>query len=398
VTTKRKKKLKIKMQSTSKSCFRVLILLLAGLLSGLLTLPQASACNVPVFRYALERWPADAYRVVVHRGAPASVEPLLKAMEKSGANVESRAVDLADPLDASAEAIWKTQNNPPLPWMVVFYPAQSMGTERIAWAGALTSENIGVLTNSPSRKTIAQRLMRGDSAVWMLLESGDKVQDDRVAAMLDETSRKMEKDLALPQPDANDPKINDDVPLKVAFSTCRISRGNASERLFIETVLHLDDDLKSQTGPMVIPVFGRGRLLSILTEKTITQNSLEQIGEFLVGPCSCEVKAQNRGMDLLIAANWDESPTSPAMNAPVMPPLVGMSQSAATSNTASTAGTGTIAPSPPASPFVRLNYALGTGLIILAAGVGILWFFLGNTMKQRRKAGADNKTDNNKKL
>ena len=30
----------------------------------------AAACSVPVFRYALERWPADMYRLVVfHRGA-----------------------------------------------------------------------------------------------------------------------------------------------------------------------------------------------------------------------------------------------------------------------------------------------------------------------------------------
>ena len=40
----------------------------AVLLAFLLAVP-ARACNVPVFRYALERWPADRYEVTVfHRG------------------------------------------------------------------------------------------------------------------------------------------------------------------------------------------------------------------------------------------------------------------------------------------------------------------------------------------
>ncbi|PIW14960.1 MAG: hypothetical protein COW34_07135, partial [Armatimonadetes bacterium CG17_big_fil_post_rev_8_21_14_2_50_66_6] len=40
-----------------------------ALLSLLLGGRPVSACSVPVFQYALERWPADPYEVVVfHRG------------------------------------------------------------------------------------------------------------------------------------------------------------------------------------------------------------------------------------------------------------------------------------------------------------------------------------------
>src|SRR5512136_1886912 len=43
------------------------VLVLAFLLSSI---PSALACSVPVFRYALERWPASPYEAVVfHRGA-----------------------------------------------------------------------------------------------------------------------------------------------------------------------------------------------------------------------------------------------------------------------------------------------------------------------------------------
>ena len=48
-----------------------LVLLACGAMSP----ARLAACDIPVFRYALERWPADAYRVVVfHRGKLHSAE------------------------------------------------------------------------------------------------------------------------------------------------------------------------------------------------------------------------------------------------------------------------------------------------------------------------------------
>ena len=46
----------------------------------------APACNVPVFRYALERWDADAYQIVVFYNDPLSAEQqaLLETLEKQG--------------------------------------------------------------------------------------------------------------------------------------------------------------------------------------------------------------------------------------------------------------------------------------------------------------------------
>ena len=44
----------------------------------------AIACNVPVFRYALERWEADPYEMVVFHREPLTAEQqaLLAEMEK----------------------------------------------------------------------------------------------------------------------------------------------------------------------------------------------------------------------------------------------------------------------------------------------------------------------------
>src|SRR4051812_35362696 len=60
----------------------------------------AYACNVPVFRFALERWRPDAYRLtVLHRGPLSQehrelVRPLEEAQGKAQANIVVRVVDV----------------------------------------------------------------------------------------------------------------------------------------------------------------------------------------------------------------------------------------------------------------------------------------------------------------
>ena len=72
-------------------------------LTGLLIIQQAQACQVPVFRYALERWQADDYHaVIIHQGA--LEEEQKKALEiidesaspffDTGANLSLHKVDL----------------------------------------------------------------------------------------------------------------------------------------------------------------------------------------------------------------------------------------------------------------------------------------------------------------
>jgi len=57
--------------------------------------------------------------------------------------------------------------------------------------------------------------------------------------------------------------------------------------------------------PVVFPVFGRGRILCALAGKAIVAGNLEDAATFLAGPCSCQVKELNPGIDILMAADWD---------------------------------------------------------------------------------------------
>src|SRR5262249_42605094 len=54
------------------------------------------------------------------------------------------------------------------------------------------------------------------------------------------------------------------------------------------------------------PIFGRGRALCSLEGKALAAKDIEEAARFLCGACSCQVKELNPGVDLLIAADWDE--------------------------------------------------------------------------------------------
>ena len=88
------------------------------------------ACNGPVFRYALERWPAAPYEVVIyHRGAlGAEDQKVVDWLETCSFQEEMRAnllvgtVDL-DTLEAGeAKKVWGDKPEPELPRVVVRYP------------------------------------------------------------------------------------------------------------------------------------------------------------------------------------------------------------------------------------------------------------------------------------
>jgi hypothetical protein len=57
--------------------------------------------------------------------------------------------------------------------------------------------------------------------------------------------------------------------------------------------------------PVIFPVFGRGRALYALIGEGINTDNIRETVAFLVGPCGCEIKMMNPGVDLLMAANWD---------------------------------------------------------------------------------------------
>jgi hypothetical protein len=282
--------------------------------------PHAAACNVPVFRYALERWPPEPYECILfHRGplsdadrAAADALELGSGPAGPSPNIVLDRVDLAQPLHERWQSLWAEQKEPTLPWLVVRYPAGYDGVGPVLWAGAPAAAAVAAIIDSPARREIARRIVGGDSAVWVLLACGDAAKDDAAAAMLGEELTALTKSLELPDPDVVDPDdpepamLRSPAPLRLAFSVLRVSRGDAAEKILIDMLLRSAGSTAPPADqPVVFPVFGRGRALGALHGTDLVPDAVGSAAEFLAGPCSCRVKEMNPGMDLLMTAEWD---------------------------------------------------------------------------------------------
>lgn len=313
------------------------------------------ACNIPVFRYALEQWPSDAYQAFVfHRGSLSETENA--AIEQlrpnfSGAtppaNLEVRLVDLDRLSDGSLRQLWEAQapSEPKLPWVVLTYPPAET-EQRVAWAGPLNPESVKKLVDSPARQEISKKLLTGDSIVWVLLASGNEAKDKAAAQQLQTFLAKLEKTLLpsmpLPVPAPEGLGLNEipttsgegpatgelgpaDPVLALKFPVVRIARSDPAEAVLVKILLHTEKDLEPCEDPMTFPVFGRGRVLYAVVGRGINEANVADACSFLVGPCSCEVKNQNPGTDLLMAVDWERGLPATLGSDVTQPPLTSFS-------------------------------------------------------------------------
>lgn len=320
------------------------------LLSLLVCAASAWACSVPVFRYALEHWDADPFEAVVTSREPLDPEAL-RTLEESGANLKVRTI-------VSAEA--------QEPRVSVRFPHR----ETELWSGALAE--VKQVLESPARAEIAKRLGEGESAVWVLLESGDKTRDDAALATLEERLAYLSTTLQLPKLEAQDianglvSVAQED--LRLAFSTLRVRRDDAAERVFVQMLLATERDLAQVREPIAFPVFGRGRALYALVGEGIKRETIDRAATFLIGKCSCEVKEKNPGADLLLAANWDAAVKAKSAPPPDLPTLAEIAKAAPVSVTIS--GAESVQPSKSGKVTTSDYVAVGIG----AALIAVVWW------------------------
>lgn len=264
----------------------------SALLFLLFATASAFACSVPVFRYALEHWAADPYRVTVPYGT--KLEGNFKVTNAGAPKIELR------------------------------QPA-SMRNDDLVWSADFSAANLKALVDSPARQDIAERLGAGESAVWVLLECGDKAQDDTAAKFLDERLEYLSSVMELPKLDEQDIRNGlVSVPsdgLRLAFSTLRLRRDDAAERAFIAMLLASEPDLRSLREPIAFPIFGQGRVLYALVGRGIKVETVDRAAHFLIGSCSCQVKEQNPGVDLVMAVDWKKMVQAQSLPGEELPEL-----------------------------------------------------------------------------
>jgi hypothetical protein len=67
---------------------------------------------------------------------------------------------------------------------------------------------------------------------------------------------------------------------------------------------NFDPETATTTQPVAFPIFGRGRVLQGLIGNQIEHNQIMDTCLYMAGDCSCEIKWQNPGIDLLMSADW----------------------------------------------------------------------------------------------
>ena len=302
------------------------------------------ACNVPVFRYALQRWQPDPYEaLVLHRG-PLDEQHvgLVQILEDvigdddAPANLAVRTVDLDQLPDDDAQELLEEADAPDeLPWLLVRYPPLTR-TDRPAFHGPLDDSAVRALVDSPARRELVRRIGDGHSAVWVLVASGVRVQDEAAAQLLRERLRHLESTADLsardwyapdpslpPQPDTSR-AAQPPHQLRLQLSVVTVSRDDPAERAFVSMLINSEPGLHEFDEPIAIPVYGRGRAHFALVGQGIAEENIDDTCDFIAGACSCEIKAENPGADMLIRANWELLVSSQDVAEKVLPELTGL--------------------------------------------------------------------------
>jgi len=199
-------------------------------------------------------------------------------------------------------------------WMRLLYPPHSRSRNPV-WQGQFSQNALEQLIDSPFRQQLSQALAARTSVVWILLLSGNRAQDQKITAFVNENVENLAKSIVVPETaDWGGQEMTLD--WEVNFKVLSLRRDDPKEQLFIDLLLASEPDLRSDFAehPLLFPVFGRGLLLYALAAEGINRWTLSKAVDFLTGSCSCQVKAANPGLDLLLSCAWDKLvvPMTPA--------------------------------------------------------------------------------------
>jgi len=276
----------------------------------------AEACSVPVFRYALDHWTPDAYRLrIVHDGEltveqAGVVQALRDQAQARFANVSIEDIDVATADDPTLKDRYQASEAAGQPLCLIEAPTAVADEYRAVWSGPLAAETVDSILGSPVRDKLVKSLLDGTSVVWIYLESGVNPVDDEHFQLLQTELERLQGVIKLPEIDPIDLKELSTSPedVKLKFETIRLSRDDPQEAMLVEMLLSTEPDLRDATylqQPMAFAVFGRGRVLYSLIGDGLTPELIEEASRFLTGACQCTVKAQNPGSELLLSVDWD---------------------------------------------------------------------------------------------
>lgn len=150
------------------------------------------------------------------------------------------------------------------------------------------------LTTSPLREKIAVELMDGKLCVMLYLNTGIREKDERGLFILKKSLE------ASP--------FGDIIPV------VELNRNSTEEAHFANMLLNVEDDLKRIREPMLFGIFGKFKALEPLLGGGITEENISLMIDYLTAECSCLIKDDLPGTDILFTDKW-ENPRPALLNA-----------------------------------------------------------------------------------
>jgi hypothetical protein len=354
---------------------------------------QALACTTPVYRYAMYNWGASPFVVCyLYRGEPADKDEPLNRMIKEAGTSEPAAANIV--LESINLDEWKPERVPPrirellqaraegpLPAYVVLTP----------WGVELPAEKFDrtaaeSLIDSPVRTRLAKLLDQGHAAVFLLVPGSDPAENERSEAAVRETIAQAASgripgmmDASLPvspgQPPGNTSEDEIAAANRLELAMVKLDRSDKAEQWLLRSLMNIEPDLHEyKDQPMVFAIYGRGRSMEPYIGKGITVENLCDMVAFLTGACSCMVKEQNPGVDLLFRWDWEATADRMAQNDPTLaPPGMGYQEYPAIAETDMTSEDAPLqqdaASEPEATPETTRATAAPTELAVAEPGV-----------------------------
>jgi len=305
------------------------------------------ACDTPVYRYAMYRWEPTPYEIYFfHDAKPSEKDEAIASFieslsegEKERGNAVYLPVDISDdpdlvkaqiPLDV--KRAWLDQTVKSTPGYAIISP---MGQK--IFIDDLTLAEVKSLVDSPLRKEVSQSLAEGKAGVlilvthpeavkpegeptlWQMMHSG-KLLRQQFGRSNEEAVAEVKKLVA----DVADGKLDlyggpgdkfpgenltegaqpEELPA-LAIDWLQLDRNNKEEKWLLRQLLAVEPDLHEIKQPMVFCIYGRGRALPPFAGLGVQRDLLVDVVDFITGACSCTIKDQNPGVDLLMTSDWN---------------------------------------------------------------------------------------------
>ncbi len=202
------------------------------------------------------------------------------------ANINFKSFDVQTIDDIKEKTLYNISGNKSLPFYALF-------NDNRLFASYNSVAEMKGLSNSPLRKKIADMLKAGNLYVILYLKTGDKFKDEKGAKLINKY--------------LSESRFKDIIPV------VNLSRHDKVEKTFVKLLLKVEHDLAEIKEPMLFGIFGRFRVMEPLVGNGISNENINYLTQFLTADCSCLIKEQMPGIDMLYINDW-ENPSPALLN------------------------------------------------------------------------------------